>query len=158
MANSKLINKNIYYKIPQYIIDEISIKLIKYKTIKSKIKQKGKNIIKNKFLSYQNLKRIKNFFDTINDIDFDLNKNERQIQIRQNKIDFSILGGNRMKSWVNNQLNSLRQPIHRSKKIKSNFADMDNQFRKPHDKTFNKAPKVDMVSDIRKGVKIDKMI
>ena len=60
MANSKLVKKNTYYKVPQYIIDEINLRLLKHKDIPSSTKQKAKNIARNKFLSYENLKRIKN--------------------------------------------------------------------------------------------------
>jgi hypothetical protein len=40
------------------------------------------------------------------------------------------LGGNKMKNWVESQLGSLRNPIQRSKKAKSNFAGFKNEFRK----------------------------
>ena len=42
MANSKLVKRNAYYKVPQYIIDEININLIKKKDIPSNVKQKAK--------------------------------------------------------------------------------------------------------------------
>ena len=80
MANSTLIQKNAYYKVPQYIIDEINLRLIKNKNIPSSTKQKAKNIVKNKFLSYENLKRIKNFFDNVDEVDVDLKADEREQQ------------------------------------------------------------------------------
>lgn len=147
MANSKLIGKNAYYKVPQYIIDEININLIKKKDVPSNIKQKAKNIAKNKFLSYENLKRIKNFFDTIDEIDVDLKPNEKEAQKQQNKNNAMFLGGNKMKNWVDNQLDSLRNPIHRSKMTKKNFADFKNEFREPHTKSFVKAPKLPSIKN-----------
>ena len=141
MANSKLINKNAYYKVPQHIIDEINLRLIKNKNIPSNTKQKAKNILRNKFLSYENLKRIKNLFDSVDETDVDLNTEERELQRQQNKNNLMFLGGNKMKNWVENQLKNLRNPIERSKKVKSNFAGFKNQFRTEHSKSFVKAPK-----------------
>ena len=140
MANSKLINRNSYYKVPQHIIDEIIFNLIKKKDIPSKLKQKAKNITKNKFLSYENLKRIKNLFDSAHETDFDLKAEERELQKQQKKNDLMFLGGNKMKNWVESQLGSLRNPIQRSKKAKSNFAGFKNQFRKKHTRPSLKAP------------------
>jgi 8-oxo-dGTP diphosphatase len=153
MANSKLASKNVYYKVPQYIIDEISINLLKNKNIPSSVKQKAKNITKNKFLSYENLKRIKGIFDSANDIDVDLKAEERELQKQQKKNDLMFLGGNKMKNWVESQLGSLRNPIQRSKKAKSNFAGFKNEFRKTHSKSFVKAPQMpkvkSMISDLK---------
>jgi 8-oxo-dGTP diphosphatase len=153
MANSKLINKDIDYIVPDYIIKEISNKLKKYSYIPSSIRDKAENIVKNKKLSYENLKRIKNFFDSNEDIDIDLKGIEKERQIQQNKNDFIIIGGQKMKNWVNSQLDSLRNPIHRSKKAKSNFAGFNNEFRKEHTKSFVKAPELPkiktMISDLK---------
>lgn len=153
MANSKLVKRNAYYKVPQYIIDEINVNLIKKKDVPSNIKQKAKNIVKNKFLSYENLKRIKNIFDSSNEVDVDLKQEERELQRQQRKNDLMFLGGNKMKNWVESQLGSLRNPIQRSKKVKSNFAGFKNEFRKQHTKSFVKAPQLpkvkSMISDLK---------
>jgi 8-oxo-dGTP diphosphatase len=45
-----------------------------------------------------------------------------------------------MKNWVESQLKELRNPIQRSKKVKSIFAGFKNQFRSEHSKSFVKAP------------------
>jgi len=153
MANSSLVNKNRYYKVPQHIIDEISINLIKKKDIPSRVKQKARNISKNKFLSYENLKRIKNLFDSAYETDFDLKAEERELQKQQKKNDLMFLGGNKMKNWVESQLGSLRNPIHRSKKAKSNFAGFKNQFRKTHRKNFIEAPKLPKVNSMINDLK-----
>jgi 8-oxo-dGTP diphosphatase len=153
MANSKLVKRNAYYKVPQYIIDEININLIKKKDIPSNVKQKAKNITKNKFLSYENLKRIKNIFDSASEVDFDLKAEERELQRQQKKNDLMFLGGNKMKNWVESQLKGLREPIHRSKMAKKNFAGFTNEFRKTHNKSFVKAPKLPTFSNFTKDLK-----
>jgi len=153
MANSTLIQKNAYYKVPQHIIDEINLRLIKNKNIPSSTKQKAKNIVKNKFLSYENLKRIKNFFDSVDEVDVDLKADERESQKQQKKNDFMFLGGNKMKNWIESQLKSLRQPIHRSKMAKKNFAGFTNEFRKTHTKSFVKPPKLPTFNNIAKDLK-----
>jgi 8-oxo-dGTP diphosphatase len=153
MANSKLSGKNAYYKVPQYIIDEINVNLIKKKDIPSNVKQKAKNIVRNKFLSYENLKRIKGIFDSSDDIDVDLKPEERELQRQQNKNNLMFLGGNKMKNWVESQLTSLRNPIQRTKKVKKEFGGLGNQFRKEHTKSFVKAPQMpkakSMISDLK---------
>lgn len=153
MANSKLTSRNRYYKIPQYIIDDMNMKLLKNKSLNSPLKNKAKSIVKHRFVSYENLKRIKNFFDSNNDIDSNLKADERQTKHQQNKNDFMFMGGNKMKNWVESQLKDLRDPIHRSKKAKSNFAGFKNEFRKEHTKSFVKAPQIpkvkSMISDLK---------
>jgi len=146
MANSKLINS--YHKVPQYIIDEISVNLIKKKNIPSTVKQKAKNIVRTKFLSYENLKRIKNIFDSVDEIDVDLKAQERELQRQQKKNDLMFLGGNKMKNWVESQLGTLRKPIQRSKKVKTKFGGFSNQFRKQHTKSFLKAPEMPKVKSM----------
>ena len=78
---------------------------------------------------------------------------EKEKQIQQNKNDFMFMGGNKMKNWVESQLKDLRDPIHRSKKAKSNFAGFKNQFRKEHTKSFLEAPQIpkvkSMISDLK---------
>jgi 8-oxo-dGTP diphosphatase len=140
MANSKLTNRHAYYKVPQYIIDEINLTLIKKKSIPSSVKQKAKNIVRNKFLSYENLKRIKGIFDSVDETDVDLKAQDRELQRQQKKNDLMFLGGNKMKNWVESQLGTLRNTIHRSKKVKTNFADFTNQYRETHTRPSLKAP------------------
>jgi 8-oxo-dGTP diphosphatase len=153
MANSKLVNRNQHYKVPQYIIDEINNNLIKNKDIPSNIKQKAQNIAKNKNLSYENLKRVKNIFDSADDIDIDLTKTQREIQRQQNKNDLMFLGGDKMKNWVESQLGDLRNPIQRTKKVKSNFGGFKNEFRREHSKSFVKAPEMPKVKNMVKDLK-----
>lgn len=69
-------------------------------------------------VSYQQLKRMKNFFDNYNG--------------HQNDLPFILNGGDYVKNWVNNTLTSMRDNVHRSKEIKS--VALDNQFISPHEK------------------------
>ena len=70
-------------------------------------------------ISYQQLKRIKNFFDT-----FKGNPNEPS---------YILNGGNEMKSWVNITLNQMRSSPEMTKKNKMETG-MENQFIKTHEK------------------------
>jgi hypothetical protein len=153
MANSNLVNKDKRYQVPQHVIEEISNNLLKNKDVQSSVKEKANNVIKNKFLTYENLKRVKNFFDTIENVGLELESRQRERHRQQNKIDFMIMGGNKMKNWVESQLKELRNPIQRSKKVKSNFAGFKNQFRSEHSKSFVEAPQMpkikSMITDLK---------
>jgi len=138
MANSNLEKKDKRYAVPQYVIEEIKKNLSKIGNTYSTFKQKAKNIVTNKFLTYENLKRVKGIFDNIDEVDLDLEPRQREIHLQQNKIDFMVMGGNKMKNWVESQLKELRNTIQRSKKVKSNFAGFKNQFRTEHTKSFVK--------------------
>ena len=72
-----------------------------------------------KSLTYQQLKRIKNFFDN-----FIGNQDESP---------FILNGGVVMKNWVNNELRKMREYNKMTKTNKMN-AGMQNQFIKPHEK------------------------
>ena len=71
------------------------------------------------YITYKQLKRIKNFFDN-----FKGNQNEDA---------FILNGGVPMKNWVNNELRKLRDGIKMTKTNKMNTG-MQNQFIKPHEK------------------------
>jgi len=140
MANSNLEKKDKQYTVPEYIIKEIKKNLSKIGNTYSTIRQKAENIITNKFLTYENLKRVKGIFDKLNEIDVDLESRQRERHRQQNKIDFMVMGGDKMINWVESKLKELRNPIQRSKKAKTNFAGFKNQFRSEHSKSFVKAP------------------
>lgn len=70
-----------------------------------------------KFISYQQLKRIKNFFD--------------KFVGNQNDPEFILNGGVEMKNWVNNELRRMRDFDHTTKQHKMDTG-MQNQFIKPH--------------------------
>ena len=52
MANSKLINKDIDYTVPDYIIKEINNNLRKHSDIPSSIREKAENVVKNKIIIF----------------------------------------------------------------------------------------------------------
>ena len=72
-----------------------------------------------KFISYKQLKRIKNFFDN-----FKGNHKEGS---------FVLNGGVQMKNWVNNELRKMRETLKVTKDNKKETG-MTNQFIKPHEK------------------------
>jgi signal recognition particle GTPase len=53
MANSKLINKDIDYTVPDYIIKEINNNLRKHSDIPSSIREKAENVVKNKIIIFK---------------------------------------------------------------------------------------------------------
>ena len=70
------------------------------------------------YVTYQQLKRMKNFFDNHNED----NKDKP----------FILNGGHFVKNWVNQTLNSMRNGVSLSKDIKSIV--LPNQYIKPHEK------------------------
>ena len=71
------------------------------------------------FISYKQLKRIKNFFDN-----FIGNQNEPE---------FILNGGVEIKNWVNNELRRMRE-YNKNTKTNKMDAGMMNQFIDPHEK------------------------
>ena len=72
-----------------------------------------------KFISYKQLKRIKNFFDNFKG--------------NQNEPSFILNGGVEIKNWVDNELRKMRDYIKNTKTNKMD-AGMMNQFIDPHEK------------------------
>ena len=77
-------------------------------------------------LSYQQLKRIKNFFDNYKG--------------KPNEHPFILNGGHKMKVWIDNQLSQMRNSISTTKQNKMNVG-MENQFNDTHEKTFGNVRK-----------------
>lgn len=69
-------------------------------------------------VTYQQLKRIKNFFDNYNG--------------HENDLPFILNGGHYVKDWVNRTLGSMRNDVELGKKIKSEV--LPNQYINPHEK------------------------
>lgn len=80
--------------------------------------RRNKDLRNKREVSYQQLKRMKNWFDDFNGHDNDL--------------PFILNGGHYVKNWINDTLNSMRSDNHLSKEIKS--VAMDNQFIDTHEK------------------------
>lgn len=80
--------------------------------------KRNKELREKREITYQQLKRIKNWFDNFNGHDNDL--------------PFILNGGHYIKDWVNNTLRSMRDGVSLPKEIKS--IALDNQFIQPHEK------------------------
>ena len=80
---------------------------------------RNKELQTQKFISYKQLKRIKNFFDNFKG-------NEKEPS-------FILNGGIEIKNWVENELRKMRDYIKNTKTNKMN-AGMMNQFLDPHEK------------------------
>jgi hypothetical protein len=68
--------------------------------------------------TYQQLKRMKNWFDSFNG--------------RENELPFILNGGHYVKGWVDKTLGSMRGEVDLSKEIKSTV--LPNQYIQPHQK------------------------
>lgn len=101
MANSELYGRS--FPVPEEIIKNIKAAIIKYPN--SNGVKRAKYIVNNKQLTYQALKRIKNFFDNFNS---EKDGNEK----------YMLAGGNLMKDFIERTLSSNRSAIDRSKKNK----------------------------------------
>lgn len=99
--NSELYDKT--YKLPSNILKHINGVLMS--NPKSDGVKRAKFILKNGSLTYQSMKRIKNFFDN-----FDMNNSD--------KIQYELAGGGLMKYFIDNALEQDRGDINRSKEIK----------------------------------------
>ena len=80
---------------------------------------RNKELHDQNFITYKQLKRIKNFFDN-----FVGNHNEPS---------FVLNGGVEMKNWVNNELRRMREFVKTTKQHKMDTG-MQNQFNKSHEK------------------------
>lgn len=83
--------------------------------------KRNKELQNQEFVTYKQLKRIKNFFDNFKG--------------NQNEPSYILNGGVIMRNWVNDQLRQMRDSIENTKRNKMETG-MDNQFIKPHEKTF----------------------
>jgi hypothetical protein len=81
--------------------------------------QRNQELQGQKTITYQQLKRIKNFFDNFGG--------------KQTDAPFILNGGVEMKNWVNNELRRMREGLHMTKRNKMDTG-MTNQFIQPHDK------------------------
>lgn len=132
MANSELYGK-IIGRVPTPILDYIKKYMDHNKGLESmEGYQHAQNLLNNPELSYSLAKKIKHFFDDYNHLQSDRN-------------DFELHGGIRMKKYIEHLLTKVRDGIVRSKQVKGLTS--NNQFRKSHNKTFDKAPQIDNLSN-----------
>lgn len=117
--NSELYNKSIVF--PDQMRNHLRVCFEKVQNPDKSGEGYARNqqLQKQQEITYQQLKRIKNFFDN-----FKGNTNDPS---------FILNGGNEMKSWVNNSLNQMRLNPKMTKNNKMETG-MENQFIKNHEK------------------------
>lgn len=100
MANSQLYDKS--FKLPPDVLKYIQVSLNRYPD-ENGIKR-AKFLLKNGCVTYQTLKRLKNFFDNYTN--------------NENKTQYELAGGDLMRNFVERTLNSNRNAVETSKEIK----------------------------------------
>ena len=80
--------------------------------------KRNKELRDSKEVTYQQLKRMKNWFDSFNG--------------NENDLPYILNGGHYVKGWVNNTLGSMRNNVSMGKEVKSEV--LPNQYIKPHEK------------------------
>ena len=109
MANQELLNKQ--YKLPQDVLNGIRVNLITNPD--SDGTKRAKFMLKNGSVTYQVLKRLKNFFDYFNPKTDD-------------KSQYLLAGGELMRNFVETTLNQDRAGVKRSKETKQEQRHMNN--------------------------------
>ncbi|MFW6246996.1 MAG: NUDIX hydrolase [bacterium] len=100
MANSELYNKS--YRIPSEVLNRINSVLVS--NPHGEGVKRAKNMLKNGSITYQAMKRLKNFFDYYNP--------------KKDKLQYELAGGDLMKSFVDRTLNAERDATNRGDDIK----------------------------------------
>jgi len=121
MANQELYDKQ--YSVPQDVLKYIQATLVS--NPQGEGVKRAKYILKNGIVTYQVLKRLKNFFDYFN-------------PNVQDKIQYALAGGNLMKAFVEKTLASDRNAVSSSKKIKQDMSANPNSELSP----YNPAPRL----------------
>lgn len=139
MANSQLQGK--VWDIPEELHSHLKRTMNAYRGDENvEGYQRLRNLIDKREVSYEELKRIKNFFDTqSSDTDY--------MDDKKQTTPFILNGGRKMKSWVNTTLETARAKISGGKKIKTDTA-MGNYHRKDdtiYDDTKSLKPKTDNI-------------
>ena len=146
MPNSNLQNK--IYKLSDKVFNRINkmLNVLNPNTEHDKGVKRAKDLISNREVTYQQMKRLKNYFDNYNG---DGNDNE-----------FKLIGGEETRKWVDNELNQDRESIKTLKKVKKDGG-FENAFIKPHTKDVDNSnptnPDAGMV-DITKGSTMDNVM
>ena len=104
MANSELTNKN--YNVPSNVLKHIEKALIS--NPHGNGVKRAKFILKGRVMTYQSLKRLKNYFDTYNPQNGD-------------KSQYELAGGTLMRNFIDRELNADRSAVERSKEIKNDM-------------------------------------
>lgn len=126
--NSQLYDKK--YKIPNNILEYISKKLQEYSTVECTGKKKANFLLSEKEITYQNLKRYKNFFDYQTNRKLDLTTDDTSINDASESYEYELSGGDMMKKFVEETLETERKRLKNDKKIATDLGGMYNQFNK----------------------------
>jgi len=118
------VNKSLYDSIIEFPKDKQrhmkkSLEMVKGADENSEGYKRNKELQTKNYITYKQLKRIKNFFDNFKG--------------NQKEPSFILNGGVEMKNWVNDQLRKMREGLKMTKTNKMNTG-MQNQFIKPHEK------------------------
>lgn len=115
MANRELYDKT--YQIPTDILNNINKTLIANPNGEGV--KRAKFMLKNRAITYQAMKRLKNYFDYYN-------------QQNGDTVQYALAGGDLMKSFIDSTLNQNRDAVDRSKKIKQDIHTNPNSELKMH--------------------------
>lgn len=131
MANSNL--RNTKFPVPNEVLDHCR-EIIKnygdsYKNYKGH--KRLTNLLNKEYVTYEQLKRIKNFFDN-----FDGKTNEPS---------YIMNGGDTLKNWVENKLSRERKNIE-ARKRRNERSGQENQYKDPHEKDNNNDKKIQKTS------------
>lgn len=100
------------------------------------------NLIENPEMTYEQIKRIKNFFD--------------HADIEEDFQEYRLNGGDIMKKWVNDSLDDERFMIHRQKELRANSGEK-NQFKKSFTKGSKTMDRDYLLDKIRVNENIDRI-
>jgi hypothetical protein len=124
MPNSNL--KHNYFKVPDNVFNKINQMLKRINTNDEQAKglKRAKDIVTDRKVSYLQMKRLKNYFDSYKGDGSD--------------DEFKLIGGKTTRMWVDKTLGSNRDSIKQSKKAKMDGG-LENQFIKKHTKDNDNA-------------------
>ncbi len=117
MANSSLESRS--FAVSDELIKTLKTNLKKYGNDNPKGAARARNLLRDKKVSYSEIKRIKNFFDN-----YDGDGND---------LEYKMNGGDVGEKWCNNTLSSARDSVHNVKQARMNAGE-ENQFLKTHNK------------------------
>lgn len=125
MANQELYDKQ--YKIPSDVLKYIQTVLVSYPSGDDGIKR-AKFMLNNGSITYQAMKRLKNFFDYFN-------------PETQDKVSYALAGGDLMKQFIETSLAQDRAGVARSKETKRDMTTNPNSELMPYQITEEKKEK-----------------
>lgn len=122
MANSTLEDK--YFKVSEKMLKTLKSNLEKYSEENPAGSKRARNLITNQKASYQEMKRIKNYFDSYEGDGTD--------------VEYKLNGGDIGKNWVESSLEQARETIDSAKRVRMDGGE-ENQFKKTHEKDRDNA-------------------